>query len=188
MIIFAGKGTDSFSAIYGHLREARMQAKRVQSTAHTLEEIEWDNPGVLITNLEFEGIDGLEFVRRIRGKNKPKYSEVPILALTEETSKEHILKLLEAGVSDVMICPCDPGAFRIRAHQSHNGNYARMLREVDPVELQTLPDRPNQKDLDALLIEEGSLDGFKDPLVHPGINGMRNGKRLESSRPGQANP
>ena len=54
---------------------------------------------MLITNLEFEGIDGLEFVRRIRGKNKPKYSEVPILALTEETSKEHILKLLEAGVS-----------------------------------------------------------------------------------------
>jgi DNA-binding response OmpR family regulator len=74
---------------------------------------------VLITTLVFEGIARLEFIRKFRAKNKQKYREVPILVLTEEISKEHVLALPDAGVSDVMLYPFDPGALRIRAYQCH---------------------------------------------------------------------
>ena len=105
MIIVAGSHTEILEDTVKHLADARMGRKRHTTTAYTLDEIEWSNPGVVITNLKFEGIEGIEFVGRIRRKNKKQYREVPILALIEDATRDRIIDLLKAGVSDILLCP-----------------------------------------------------------------------------------
>lgn len=201
MIIVAGSQTDTLRDAFKHLADARMKRRRANTAAETLDEIEWSNPGVVITDLEFEGIDGVQFVRRIRGIHEQKkekligaalagekaegfrspevsrhrvekneqarkrYSQVPILALLENATRERIADLLRAGVSDILLCPYDPAALRIRAARGQNANYASMLREVDPEETRDLPDEPDQDDLNELLLRKDALKDLYDPLI-----------------------
>jgi flagellar motor switch protein FliM len=165
MTMLAGTRNEIMLEAQKHLEAARMRGKFHTSTPYILDEIEWGPVEIVITNLEFEGIDGLEFVRRIRKKNKPKYRRVPILVLAENPTRDRIIEIIEAGVSDILLCPYDPATLRIRASQHSQSKYKSMLREFTPEDVQNLPEEPTQEDLDALLLVEDAFKDFKDPLI-----------------------
>lgn len=165
MSMIAGIKSEILTEVTQHLEAARMTRKPHTDTPYILDEIEWGPQSAVFTNLEFKGIDGLEFIRRIRGRNKQKYQDIPIVVVTDPVSRERVAAMLEAGVTDILLRPYDPSILRIRAKQGENGTYRKLLRDYTPEDLASLPESPTQADLDALLLVEDAFAELEDPLL-----------------------
>jgi DNA-binding response OmpR family regulator len=71
-----------------------------------------DAPSLAILDWMMPEIDGLEVVRRVRGRptNRPPH----IILLTTKSEKDDIIAGLEAGANDYLAKPSDPGELRAR--------------------------------------------------------------------------
>ncbi len=66
-----------------------------------LKKFEQINPDIIITDIQMPKIDGLEFVKRVRQKNK----EVQIIVLTAFSHKEYLLKAIELQLVKYIMKP-----------------------------------------------------------------------------------
>ena len=66
-----------------------------------LKKFEEINPHIIITDIQMPKIDGLEFVKRVREKNK----EVQIIILTAYSHKEYLLKAIELQLVKYLMKP-----------------------------------------------------------------------------------
>jgi len=66
-----------------------------------LKKFEQINPDIIITDIQMPKIDGLEFIKRVRQKNK----EVQIIVLTAYSHKEYLLKAIELQLIKYLMKP-----------------------------------------------------------------------------------
>ncbi len=66
-------------------------------------------PDLIILDIEMPEIDGYAMLDMIRRKDELK--EVPVLFLTSNNEKEHVVKAIRAGVNDYIVKPIDENVF-----------------------------------------------------------------------------
>ena len=67
---------------------------------------------LVITDFRMPGLDGAEFIRRLRGHVISE--DVPIVVVTAYADRQSRLQALEAGATDFLHSPVDPSEFRTR--------------------------------------------------------------------------
>ena len=74
---------------------------------------------IILTELDLPGMGGIEFVEYIRQKM---LSSVPILVISADNNKEHLIQVAQAGATGFLIKPFTPVAFEqhIRNLLRHN--------------------------------------------------------------------
>ncbi len=70
------------------------------------------HPHLILTDLEMPGIDGLEFVRRL--KQGPETRSIPVVAITAYAMSGDEVRAMEAGCSDYVTKPIDTRALPAR--------------------------------------------------------------------------
>ena len=55
-------------------------------------------------------MDGLEFLQKVRAMNE--YKELPIIMVTSEAAKYHVIEALQAGATDYIIKPVHEKTFK----------------------------------------------------------------------------
>lgn len=66
-------------------------------------------PDLIILDIEMPIIDGYEMLEMIRKKEELK--ETPVLFLTSNNDKEHVVKARKAGANDYIVKPVDENVF-----------------------------------------------------------------------------
>lgn len=66
-------------------------------------------PDLIILDIEMPEIDGYQMLEMIRRKEELK--EVPVLFLTSNHEKEHVVKAIKAGANDYIVKPVDEAVF-----------------------------------------------------------------------------
>ncbi len=66
-------------------------------------------PDLIILDIEMPEIDGYKMLEMIQKKDELK--EVPVLFLTSNNEKEHVVKAIKAGVKDYIVKPVDEDVF-----------------------------------------------------------------------------
>ena len=70
---------------------------------------EAQTPDLIILDIEMPEIDGFQMLEMIRKKDELK--DVPVLFLTSNNEKEHVVKAIKAGVNDYIVKPIDENVF-----------------------------------------------------------------------------
>ncbi len=65
-------------------------------------------PDLLITDLEMKPVNGYDLVKRIRHKDSPVDSTIPIIVLTGFGNADAIKKALKVGANQFLVKPVDP--------------------------------------------------------------------------------
>lgn len=68
-----------------------------------------DKPDLIILDIEMPEIDGFKMLEMIRKKDELK--EVPVLFLTSNRDKDHVVKAIEGGANDYTLKPIDEEVF-----------------------------------------------------------------------------
>ncbi|AWN50879.1 HD domain-containing phosphohydrolase [Methylobacterium sp. 17Sr1-1] len=96
-----------------------------------------DEIGIVLTDYEMPGMDGLAVIRALRAL--PGFAHVPIVMVTSFDQRALRRAALEAGATDFVNKPCDPVEIRARvtnllalrrAYQAEHAQAARLAREV----------------------------------------------------------
>lgn len=75
-------------------------------------------PDLIILDIDMPEIDGYEMLDMIRTKDELK--EVPVLFLTSNNDKEHVVKAIKAGANDYIVKPIDEKVFMEKVHKLLN--------------------------------------------------------------------
>jgi two-component system chemotaxis response regulator CheY len=68
-----------------------------------IEKIGTENPGLIISDLNMPYMDGIEFVKTVRGD--PARAEIPILMVTTEADPEERERAMSSGVNGYLVKP-----------------------------------------------------------------------------------
>jgi CheY-like chemotaxis protein len=79
-----------------------------------LEAIRALGPDVVLLDWEMPGIDGAEFVRRVRSPNSFPYPAVPIIMLTGHGERSRVLEAVRLGVHEFLLKPVSSNALQAR--------------------------------------------------------------------------
>lgn len=66
-------------------------------------------PDLIILDIEMPEIDGYQMLEMIRKKDELK--EVPVLFLTSNKDKEHVIKAIKSGANDYVVKPIEESVF-----------------------------------------------------------------------------
>jgi len=100
---------DALTLLRVVLESAGAGVTTVASPMSALEQIEALSPDVLIVDLGMPGMDGFEFIARIRASTNAKIRDVPAAALTAFARSEDRTKALRSGFEMHLAKPVDPG-------------------------------------------------------------------------------
>src|SRR5262249_25626555 len=82
--------------------------------ASALESIRALAPDVVLLDWEMPGIDGAEFVRRVRSPDSFPYPAVPIIMLTAHGERSRVLEAVRLGVHEFLLKPVSRNALQAR--------------------------------------------------------------------------
>ncbi len=92
--------------------------------------LEWAGshaPDLVITDYKMPGMDGAEFIRRLRAM--PNGADVPVIVITAYEDREFRLRALAAGATDFLQSPVDHQEFVTRGRNLlHLGQQQKMIR------------------------------------------------------------
>lgn len=74
-----------------------------------LQYLKWNIPDLIILDIEMPEVDGYQMLEMIR--EKPELEEVPIIFLTSNSDKEHVIKAVKNGANDYAVKPIDEEVF-----------------------------------------------------------------------------
>lgn len=66
-------------------------------------------PGLILLDIKLPGMDGIEFLKRIKGD--PELKSIPVVILTTSESEEEIVKGYNNGANSYIVKPVDPKKF-----------------------------------------------------------------------------
>lgn len=66
-------------------------------------------PGLILLDIKLPGMDGIEFLRRIKGD--PELKSIPVVILSTSESEEEIVKGYNNGANSYIVKPVDPKKF-----------------------------------------------------------------------------
>lgn len=75
---------------------------------------EEDTPDLIILDIEMPEIDGYEMLEMIREKEELK--QVPVLFLTSNNDRQHVVKAISGGADDYALKPIDEESFMEKVH------------------------------------------------------------------------
>lgn len=81
-----------------------------------IDRVKKSNPDVILLDIELPGMDGFEVLKMIR--TMPKYSHIPVIAVTSYAMAGDRERMLEAGCADHIEKPIDPENFVARVEQN----------------------------------------------------------------------
>ena len=76
---------------------------------------EEDTPDLIILDIDMPEIDGYEMLEMIREKDDLK--EVPVIFLTSNNDKQHVVKAINGGADDYAVKPIDEEGFMEKVHK-----------------------------------------------------------------------
>jgi CheY-like chemotaxis protein len=79
-----------------------------------LEEIRALTPDVVLLDWEMPGIDGAEFVRRVRSPDSFPFPAVPIIMLTGHGERSRVMEAVRLGVHEFLLKPVSSSALQAR--------------------------------------------------------------------------
>jgi two-component system, chemotaxis family, chemotaxis protein CheY len=79
-----------------------------------LEAIASLTPDIVLLDWEMPGMDGAEFVRRVRAPTSFPYPNVPIIMLTGHGERSRVLEAVRLGVHEFLLKPVSGGALQSR--------------------------------------------------------------------------
>jgi two-component system, chemotaxis family, chemotaxis protein CheY len=71
-------------------------------------------PSLVICDLEMPGIDGFEFVRKLRAAKNDKFKDLPVLIVTGHSDPESVKSAVNAGIHGYLAKPVSRGALEKR--------------------------------------------------------------------------
>jgi CheY-like chemotaxis protein len=71
-------------------------------------------PDVVLLDWEMPGMDGTEFVRRVRSPSHFAYPNVPIIMLSGHGERSRVLEAVRVGVHEFLLKPVSSGALKAR--------------------------------------------------------------------------
>ena len=80
--------------------------------------LEQEEVDLIITDWNMPEMDGLEFVKKVRGGG---HKTVPILMVTTNAAKEDIVEALQAGVNNYVVKPFTPETLKEKIELLING-------------------------------------------------------------------
>ena len=72
-------------------------------------------PDLIILDIEMEEIDGYEMLEMIRKKEELK--QVPVIFLTSNNDRQHVMKAISGGANDYAVKPVDEESFMGKVHK-----------------------------------------------------------------------
>ena len=94
---------------------------------------------LVITDFRMPGLDGAEFIRRLRGQLVAE--DVPVVVVTAYADRQSRLQALEAGATDFLHSPVDPSEFRTRVRNLLKMSHQQRLIRSRAAELAVELDR-----------------------------------------------
>ncbi len=110
---------------------------QVHDFGEPLEAIAWlelNTPDLIITDYKMPGLNGAEFVRRLR--EIPKAVDVPVVVITVHDERSFRLRALEAGATDFLRSPVDHHEFITRARNLLKMRRQQLLLETRATSLE----------------------------------------------------
>lgn len=86
-------------------REAGFEVTTAIDGADALEKCFREHYDLILTDINMQGLDGYEFIRRVRQDDQ--YDEVPIIIISTESRENDKLKGLAAGANLYLVKPSD---------------------------------------------------------------------------------
>lgn len=71
--------------------------------AAAMEIAEKEDIGLFLVDWNMPGINGLDFIRKIRGM--PKYADTPVIMVTSEAAKYNVMEAIDAGATNYIVKP-----------------------------------------------------------------------------------
>jgi PAS domain S-box-containing protein len=90
------------------LADSRASVVAAASAAEALEALDRDRPHVLVSDIGMPGVDGYEFIRRVRTRPDASGAALPAVALTAFARPEDRLRALHAGYQMHVAKPVEP--------------------------------------------------------------------------------
>ena len=81
-------------------------------------------PDLIILDIDMPEINGYEMLEMIREKDELK--EVPVLFLTSNNDREHVIKAVKGGANDYTVKPVEEKAFMDKVHKLLNDEKKRL--------------------------------------------------------------
>jgi CheY-like chemotaxis protein len=100
---------DALTLLRVVLEASGAQVVTMSSPTAALEAIEQARPDVLVVDLGMPGMDGFEFISKIRASTNPLVRDVPAAALTAFARSEDRTRALRSGFEMHLAKPVDPG-------------------------------------------------------------------------------
>ncbi|MGF1456951.1 MAG: ATP-binding protein [Alphaproteobacteria bacterium] len=101
------------------LKKAGHRVRRVCTGADVLPALDSDRPDLVLMDIHMPGTDGLEATRGLRAD--PRFTELPVIALTANAMPEDRTTCLEAGMNDFLTKPMTPEALYETIHKWAGG-------------------------------------------------------------------
>ncbi|MCH5252910.1 MAG: response regulator [Lachnospiraceae bacterium] len=79
-------------------------------------------PDLIILDVDMPEIDGYEMLRLIRERYTLKSKSVPVIFLTSNNDKEHVVKAVEAGANDYAVKPVSEDILMTKIENLLEGN------------------------------------------------------------------
>lgn len=68
-----------------------------------MEIAEKENIGLFLVDWNMPGINGLDFIKKLRGMQK--YAETPVIMVTSEAAKYNVMEAIDAGATNYIVKP-----------------------------------------------------------------------------------
>ena len=91
---------------------SNIAVKCFDNASDALLEAEYSAPDLILTDYKMPGIDGVEFIKRLR--NNINCRDMPIIIVTALDDKSALYKALEAGATDFLVKPVDHHECKVR--------------------------------------------------------------------------
>jgi len=91
-----------------------VEIKEASDGREGLAMIEAGGIDLVVSDLTMPGIDGLEFVRRLRASQDPRHNRIPVIILTMECAPGLRERLIAAGANEYLTKPVSNTALRAR--------------------------------------------------------------------------
>jgi len=64
-----------------------------------------EKPNIIICDLDMPGINGIEFVRKLRAAKMPEFSDLPVLIVTGNAGSDKVEDAVNAGIHGYLVKP-----------------------------------------------------------------------------------
>jgi diguanylate cyclase (GGDEF)-like protein len=117
--------------IFSRLAASIQEGASVEAFSDPAEMLAWvlgsDAPDLVITDYKMPGMDGAEFIRRLRAL--PQGMDVPVIVITAYEDRDFRLRALDAGATDFLQSPVDHQEFVTRGRNLLNlGQQQKLIR------------------------------------------------------------